>query len=80
MLIGLCVLALSILIACYEIPRLWKQGCRKEVWIYCTLMLLGNVMATLKGMAKEIPNPADWIMYLMMPLTKVLLQIGLIKL
>lgn len=80
MLIGLCVLASTILIACYEIPRLWKQGSKKEVWIYCILMLLGNVMATLKGMAKEIPNPADWITFLMGPLTKVLLQIGLLKL
>ncbi|NOU89157.1 hypothetical protein GC102_25905 [Paenibacillus sp. LMG 31460] len=80
MLIGVSVLALSILIACYEIPKLWKQGCKKEVGIYCTLMLLGNVMATLKGMNKELPNPADWITFLMVPFTKILLHIGLLKL
>jgi hypothetical protein len=80
MLIGISVLAISILIACFEIPRLWKQGWRKEVWIYCALMVLGNVMVTLKGMDKDLPNPADWIAVAMMPLTKILLQIGLLKL
>ncbi|MBP1965419.1 hypothetical protein [Paenibacillus aceris] len=79
MLVGISILALSILIAWYEVPRLWKQGCKKEVWLYISLMLLGNTLATLKGMGKALPNPADWITLLMAPLTKLLLQIGLIN-
>lgn len=79
MLVGISVLALSILITWYEIPRLWNQGCKKEVWLYISLMLLGNTLATLKGMGKTLPNPADWITLLMAPLTKLLLQIGLIN-
>ncbi|MFD0696965.1 hypothetical protein ACFQZT_23125 [Paenibacillus sp. GCM10027628] len=80
MLVGICVFLISVALACFEIPRIWKQGWRKEVWIYCTLMALGNVMATWKGIAKEIPNPADWITVIVAPLTKLLVQIGLLKL
>ncbi|MDD9268959.1 hypothetical protein ACFPES_18105 [Paenibacillus sp. GCM10023248] len=78
MLIGICVFVITALIACYEIPRLWRQGCKQEIWIYSSLMLLGNVLATMKGMHKTLPNPADWVTFLMMPITKLLLQIGLI--
>ncbi|BFT73697.1 hypothetical protein [Paenibacillus sp. P36] len=79
MLIGISILLISILIAWYELPRLWKQGCRKTVWLYVILMLIGNVLATFKGMGKILPNPGDGITFLMAPLSKLLLQMGLIK-
>ncbi|NEW06635.1 hypothetical protein GK047_11480 [Paenibacillus sp. SYP-B3998] len=79
MLVGVCVLLISIVIAWVEIPRLWRAGNRKEVWVYGSLLLLGNVLATLKGMNKPLPNPAEWISIVLMPLSKVLAQIGLLK-
>ncbi|MZQ82211.1 hypothetical protein GQF01_08660 [Paenibacillus sp. 5J-6] len=79
MLIGISILVITILIAWYELPRLWNQGCKKTVWLYVSLMVIGNVLATLKGMGKMLPNPADGITVFMAPLSKLLLQIGLIK-
>jgi len=79
MLIGLSILLISSLIAWYELPRLWKQGCKKTVCLYVIFMLIGNVLATFKGMGKILPNPADGITFLMAPLSKLLLQVGLIK-
>jgi hypothetical protein len=79
MLIGISILVISILIAWYELPRLWNQGCKKTVWLYVTLMVIGNVLATLKGMGKILPNPADGIAFLMAPLSRLLMQFGLIK-
>ncbi|NOU69289.1 hypothetical protein GC096_35310 [Paenibacillus sp. LMG 31461] len=78
-LVGLCVLVISVVVAYVEIPPLWRQGSRKEVWIYGSLMLLGNAMVTLKGLNKPLPNPGEWAAFVLMPLTKLLMHIGYMK-
>lgn len=68
----LAVLAFSTVLCIVEIPKMLKQKLYREVWTFSILLVLGTVLAILKSLNVEIPNPSDFIAWVYSPLTEVM--------
>lgn len=64
----LAVLAFSTILCIIEIPKMLKQKLYRELWTFSILLVLGTVLAILKSINVEIPNPSDWIAWVYSPL------------
>ncbi len=54
-----------------EIPKMRKQKVTKELWTFVILLGLGTVLAILKILDVDIPNPTDFEAWLYSPLTGI---------
>ncbi len=77
MLIAAAVAALSVGIALFEAPSLWRQGQRKEFWTFSALLIIGTILAIARALRIPIWNPTDWIMFAFRPVSEFVL--GLFK-
>ncbi|MCF6409810.1 hypothetical protein [Pseudalkalibacillus salsuginis] len=63
------ILLVAILIIIIEVPALWKERQKKELWVFSLLLLIGVGLSIAVGLDANIPNPFDWIALLFKPLS-----------
>ncbi|MEW9672528.1 hypothetical protein [Ammoniphilus sp. 3BR4] len=63
------ILAISIMIAFFEVPLLLKQP-TKDIWAFFILLLTGMSLNIALGLHIGIPNPLDWITVIFEPFSK----------
>lgn len=68
----LVVLVFSTVLCRIEIPKMLQDKLYKELVTFSILLGLGTVLAILKSLDVEIPNPADFIAWIYSPVTDVL--------
>lgn len=68
----LAVLVFSTVLSIIEIPKMLKQKLNRELWTFSILLGLGTVLAVLKSLGVEIPNPSDLIAWVYSPFTEVM--------
>ncbi len=68
----LAVLSFSTVLCIIEIPKMLNGRLFKELWAFLILLGSGTVLAILKGLNVEIPNPSDWIAWVYSPFRKVM--------
>lgn len=77
MLIAAAVAAITIGIALFEAPSLWRQRQRKEFWTFSALLMIGTMLAIARALHVPVWNPTDWIMFAFRPVSEIVL--GLFK-
>ena len=68
----LAVLIFSTVLCIIEIPKMLKGKLYRELWTFSILLSLGTVLAILKSLNVEIPNPSDWIAWVYSPFKEVM--------
>jgi hypothetical protein len=68
----LAVLVFSTVLCIIEIPKMLKQNLYRELYTFVVLLGLGTVLAILKSLNVEIPNPSDFIQWVYSPVTNVI--------
>lgn len=68
----LAVLVFSTVLCIMEIPKMQKEKQYRELWTFSILLGLGTVLAILKSLDVEIPNPSDFIAWVYSPLKEVM--------
>lgn len=63
------ILAAAVLIALMEVPSLMRKRYKKEMWVFCILLLLGTGLSIAQSLDMNIPNPFDWITAVYKPLS-----------
>jgi len=66
------MLIVAVVICMIEVPTLWKNRRRKELWIFSFLLVLGVGISIAHSMHVRIPNPIDWINQLYRPASEML--------
>ncbi|ADK16930.1 hypothetical protein [Clostridium ljungdahlii] len=67
----LSVLIFSTILCIVEIPKMLKENLHRELWTFSILLGLGTVLAILKSLNVDIPNPSDFIAWVYSPLTNI---------
>ncbi|QTL99240.1 hypothetical protein GM661_15390 [Iocasia frigidifontis] len=65
-------LVFSTILCIVEIPKMLKERLYRELWTFSILLGLGTVLAILKSLDIEIPNPSDFIAWVYSPLTGIM--------
>jgi hypothetical protein len=68
----LSVLAFSTVLCIVEIPKMLKEKQYRELSTFSILLGLGTVLAILKSLDVEIPNPSDWVAWVYSPVKEVM--------
>ncbi len=68
----LAVLAFDIAVCAVEVPKLLGRRQIKELVTFSVLLLLGTVLAVLKSLNIEIPNPSDFLAWVFSPVSGVM--------
>lgn len=66
------VLVFCSLICIVEIPKMWNNKEFKELSVFSILLCCGIVLAILKIVKIDIPNPADFIKFIYSPIVKLM--------
>jgi hypothetical protein len=66
---SLGILIVSILMGFYELPSLIGKKLYKESFIFCCLLSTGTFVTMLLVLGVPIPNPLDWIIMFIRPLS-----------
>lgn len=58
---------------CYiEIPKMLQDKLFRELWTFSALLVFGTVLAILKSLDVNIPNPSDFIAWVYSPVREVI--------
>lgn len=68
----LAVFAFGIVLCVAEIPKMLKQKLYRELLVFLILLASGMILAVLKSLAVEIPNPSDFIAWIYSPFSEVM--------
>ena len=63
----LAVLAFSTILSIVEIPKMISEKLYRELYTFIVLLALGTVIAILKSLNVNIPNPSDFIQWVYSP-------------
>lgn len=66
------ILVFDVVLCITLIPKLYKNKLYKDLWTFIVLLGLGTVLALLKSMDMNIPNPSDWVMTVYAPVSELL--------
>ena len=69
------IIAFSVILCVIEIPKMVKTKLHRELVAFCIILFLGDVIAVLKSLNIDIPNPADLIATIYSPITKLMKDI-----
>lgn len=72
MMIAAAVMAVSIGIAWFEVPTLWRNRLWKELGMFSALLLFGTVLGIARALHIPIWNPTYWIMFAFKPVSELL--------
>lgn len=62
------VLVFSTVLCIIEVPKMLKDNHYKELWTFSILLALGTVLAILKSLSVDLPNPSDLIAWVYSPI------------
>ena len=68
----LMVLAFSTVLCIVEIPKMLQGKLFKELWMFLILLVSGTVLAILKSLDVELPNPSDLVAWIYSPLKEII--------
>lgn len=63
------IIAAAVVITLLEVPQLIRKGYRRELIVFSILLVLGVGAACGKVLNAPIPNPDDWVAFLLHPLS-----------
>lgn len=63
----LCIIAVTAIIAVIEIPILWRNKHKKELWVFSILLLIGSGINVAQSLRVPIPSPLTWLTVLLKP-------------
>ncbi|WP_236707845.1 hypothetical protein [Brevibacillus choshinensis] len=66
------IIAGAVVIVLLEVPQLRRQGYHRELIVFSILLILGVGAACAKVLNAPIPNPDDWVAFLLHPLSTAL--------
>ncbi|SES10960.1 hypothetical protein [Psychrobacillus sp. OK032] len=72
MLKTLGILFVAAIIVILELPHLLQKKLIKEVVIFSILLAFGVILSILLALGVKVPNPMDFITYVLKPLTKII--------
>lgn len=52
-----------------EIPAIAKKNKKRDLWIFCSLMLVAFTLAVAKSLQLPIPNPLDLLLVMYKPVS-----------
>lgn len=58
-----------------EVPAMLKKKQKKELRVFCVLLLLGTAAGIAKALKGAVPNPLDWITFVFQPAADALMKI-----
>ena len=71
----LAVLVFSTVLCITEIPKMLKERLYTQLWTFSILLGAGTILAVLKSLDAEIPNPSDFIAWVYSPLADTMKNI-----
>lgn len=72
---SLAILIIAGGIVMLEVPALLKKKEKKELTIFTILLTFGIVLSILFALGKHIPNPLDFITFILKPLSDLISQL-----
>ncbi len=66
------VMAFSIVLCIVEIPKMYKEKLYRELAAFSVLLCCGVILAVLKCLNIDIPNPLDFIAIIYSPITSLM--------
>ncbi|MFD1036922.1 hypothetical protein ACFQ3N_00570 [Virgibacillus byunsanensis] len=66
------ILVITIVIILMEVPSLLKDGIKKDIIVFFTILLLGVGVSIALTMGVKIPNPVDAIQFMYKPLSDLI--------
>ncbi|MDN4068941.1 hypothetical protein QYF50_13645 [Paenibacillus vini] len=73
------ILVSASLISWLELPRMIREGERREIWGFSVFLLIGIGLSLAQSFITEIPTPLIWITMIVKPFSDLLSAIGLIQ-
>lgn len=68
----LSVLLFSTILSIVEIPKMLKEKLYRELYTFIVVLLIGTVLAVLKILNIDIPNPSDFVQWLYSPFSNII--------
>jgi hypothetical protein len=68
----LAVLVFTTSLCIVEIPKMVKENLYRELVAFSILLGFGTILAILKSLNVEIPNPSDFIAWVYSPVTEIM--------
>ena len=66
------VLAFDTILCFIEIPKMLNQKLFKELITFSVLLLIGTVMAVMKSLNIDVPNPSDFLIWVFSPFSDLM--------
>jgi len=71
MLLIVCLILFSAVLAIIEVPALWRRKLKKEVLVFSIFLLLSTYLSIAQTMHARLPNPLMWIAYVYTPISNM---------
>lgn len=68
----LIVSVFTVTLCIVEVPKMLKEKLYRELWTFSILLAIGTVLAILKSLDVDIPNPSDFIAKIYSPVADVI--------
>ncbi|OAB39234.1 hypothetical protein PMSD_04710 [Paenibacillus macquariensis subsp. defensor] len=65
------ILVIVIVIIAIEVPALWRNKLKNELWVFSLLLLFGTVLGIVQALHIIIPNPLDWVIAVYKPISEI---------
>ncbi|WP_017381638.1 hypothetical protein [Paenisporosarcina sp. TG-14] len=72
---SLAILLVAGAIAYFEVPPLLKEKQKKDLVVFSILLIIGVVLSIFWALDKQIPNPLDFITFILKPLNDFISQL-----
>ncbi|WP_106766201.1 hypothetical protein [Paenibacillus faecalis] len=72
------IIAVGAFIAWREVPSLFQNKQKKELWAFSVLLLFGLAAGITVQINRNVPSPLEWITLIFKPISDLLAAIGLI--
>ena len=68
----IAVIAFDVIVCIIEVPKMLTGKLIKELVTFSVLLLLGTVMAVLKSLDVQLPNPSDFVAWVFSPVKGIM--------
>jgi hypothetical protein len=68
------ILMSAVIIFIIDGRLLWRKKLKKELWVFCILLLTGTGLSVAQSLNVKIPNPIEAIVFLFLPVTKAIVK------
>ncbi|AKA68185.1 hypothetical protein [Clostridium scatologenes] len=71
----LSVLAFSTILSIVEVPKMLREKLYRELYTFIVLLVFGTVLAILKSLNVDIPNPSDFVQWVYSPFSSIIKEL-----